>query len=288
MTWYFDVWHDFDIDRILYLLNNKKLPRRIVIFASQEDQCWLEYKNCCQIINDNNIKVHIVLGSAPGYDYTKLYPIKNMNIYYWPTYWFNYTAYRLEGRISTQPIKYNFSCMNNIARPHRIEIIGKIKNKNLHRNAFLTFHKGWTDMNRQYNLPMQYLRSRFDVVLESSVERIFITEKTVRPLLCSKPFITFAAPGFNKFLQSLGFKLYTGVDYRYDEDVDNRVDLFIESIENFPKEIDQKEIDYNKNLVYNIIKNKSLVPQFYLDVVARMPENEIKHIQQNRLNKILC
>lgn len=64
------------------------------------------------------------------------------------------------------------------------------------------------DVRNQQILPKQYQDTVCSIVVETSIskDRIYITEKTWKPLLAGHLFITMANPGYMKFLKSLGFK----------------------------------------------------------------------------------
>jgi len=74
------------------------------------------------------------------------------------------------------------------------------------------------DGNFTHTEPEGYFQALLDVVTESSVAEIFITEKTLKPLLTEKPFVCIAAQGHHRALKNMGFELYTDVfDYSFDQ-----------------------------------------------------------------------
>lgn len=58
-----------------------------------------------------------------------------------------------------------------------------------------------------------YAESSIEVVLETLFDdcRNHLTEKTLRPIACGKPFIVAASPGTLKYLKSYGFKTFDGM-----------------------------------------------------------------------------
>lgn len=68
-----------------------------------------------------------------------------------------------------------------------------------------------------------YQRSAIDVVLETIFDdnRIHLTEKTLRPIACGKPFIIVSTPGCLQYLRDYGFETFK--DY-IDESYDNILD----------------------------------------------------------------
>ena len=65
-----------------------------------------------------------------------------------------------------------------------------------------------------------YADCAIEVVLETLFDdqRLHLTEKTLRPLACGKPFILCGTPGSLKFLKKYGFKTFAGlIDESYDD-----------------------------------------------------------------------
>lgn len=76
-----------------------------------------------------------------------------------------------------------------------------------------------------YSLPKEYHKSFCQLVIESTIDVPFFTEKTSIPLLCLKPFIGASVQGYHKSLERRGFVLYTELfDYSFDsiEDCEHR------------------------------------------------------------------
>jgi hypothetical protein len=68
-----------------------------------------------------------------------------------------------------------------------------------------------------------YTSCAIDVVLETIFDesRIYLTEKTLRPLACAQPFILVAPAGSLRYLQNYGFETFdTLIDESYDQEVD--------------------------------------------------------------------
>ena len=85
-----------------------------------------------------------------------------------------------------------------------------------------TINNSTSDNSATYDFN-DYNDSAFDVVLETifETERIFLTEKILRPIACGKPFILLSSPGSLDYLKSYGFKTFSGV---FDESYDGIVD----------------------------------------------------------------
>lgn len=121
-----------------------------------------------------------------------------------------------------------------------------------------------------YTIPLEYHLSAVEIVLESYVlEGIFYTEKTWKPILLEKPFITIGPKNYYKKLKKIGFILYDELfDYDFDADssLKNRIDNITQQIINlcrdntFYEKLDKikDKITYNKNFYVNhIIRHRN-------------------------------
>ena len=113
------------------------------------------------------------------------------------------------------------------------------------------------------------LKCYFDIVTETSFEdtdKVFFTEKIVRPIVNLHPFIVISSGGFLKELKTLGFKTYDGLfDESYDEIIDkwerfdfiiNEIDRILSKSQEEIKELYQKYLDvciYNRNHLFENI-----------------------------------
>ena len=103
-----------------------------------------------------------------------------------------------------------------------------------------TDHRGYQEL-----VPMEYLQSNIDLVLEADIDTLFITEKTWKPIVFKKPFIIYGGKGIHSKLEELGFKLHIELfDYSFDNE-DNRLDLICEQV--------NKYIDMHPNKLRDII-----------------------------------
>lgn len=60
-------------------------------------------------------------------------------------------------------------------------------------------------------------KSCFEIVAETDIENLFITEKTLKPILCKKPFLLCGSPLSLRFLRKYGFQTFADVfDESYD------------------------------------------------------------------------
>jgi hypothetical protein len=70
-----------------------------------------------------------------------------------------------------------------------------------------------------------YANTGIEVVLETLFDdcRLHLTEKTLRPIACGKPFILASTPNSLKYLQDYGFETFSGlIDESYDTVLDSR------------------------------------------------------------------
>jgi len=70
---------------------------------------------------------------------------------------------------------------------------------------------------------VDYDQTEFEVVLETLFDdqRIYLTEKILRPIACGQPFLLLSSAGSLKYLQSYGFKTFSDIiDESYDTIVD--------------------------------------------------------------------
>jgi len=85
-----------------------------------------------------------------------------------------------------------------------------------------------------------YCESGIEVVLETLFddERIYLTEKVLRPIACGKPFILVSTPGSLKFLKKYGFRTFEGlIDESYDniKDPSQRLQAIISEMQRIAK-----------------------------------------------------
>jgi|TARA_R110000824_G_scaffold196402_3_gene379595 hypothetical protein len=113
------------------------------------------------------------------------------------------------------------------------------------------------------------LNCYFDIVTETSFEdtdKVFFTEKIVRPIVNLHPFIVISSGGFLKELKTLGFKTYDGLfDESYDEISDkwerfdfiiNEIDRILSKSQEEIKDLYQKYLEvciYNRNHLFENI-----------------------------------
>lgn len=309
------LWNDFDLnpDRFKEHIDSFEENSIVNIFAAEEYDIKLGYGfRGWEILDDcnKNIQWNFVFGSADSNFYLGRYQDEwnNRKTFLWPTFFINRSSYYLKDIDvkDKQEIDYLFISMNNLPREHRCYLVDNIFNNNLHEKSAITWHHETTDYNWQYwsprklllsderfrnyhfenqvnfnfvssihQLPIEFFRSLFSLVSESTVSRIFMTEKTAIPLLLAQPFIVQGAPGFHSYLKELGFELYDELfDYRFDRYLDyrKRTDFIIENIKRLKNEnlkdlynlVSEKAIR-NRQRAIDIVNNSNLIPNIILN-----------------------
>jgi hypothetical protein len=310
-TYNVHLWNDLNLnpDKFEEQINSFEKNSTVNIFAAEEYDIKLGYGFRGWEILDkcsNNIQWNFVFGSSDSNFYLGRYQDEwnNRTTFLWPTFFINRSLYYLKNIDfeSNQDIDYLFISMNNLPREHRCYLVDNIFKNELQKNSAITWHQEKTDYEWQYwnpkklllsdnkfrnyhhgnqvdanfvssihQLPEEFFRSLFSLVSESSISRLFITEKTAIPLLMARPFIVQGAPGFHSYLRDLGFELYDELfDYKFDRYLDyrNRTDCIIENIKRLKKEnlkdlyksVHEKTIR-NRQRAIDIVKNTKLIPE---------------------------
>ena len=126
--------------------------------------------------------------------------------------------------------------------------------------------------NENYNTNQSLLNFYNDFQIELAVETVtrgesfFPTEKTIRPIMGSKPFITYATIDFLKNIKELGFRTFSELwseDYDQFEGIERwkRIKLVIAKIidQGYDCDLANKIVQYNYNHLQTIISdNKNL------------------------------
>ena len=121
--------------------------------------------------------------------------------------------------------------------------------------------------NNVRSAPMGYEECLFEFVSESNLEFEFWTEKTVRPILCRKPFLIYAHPNANLGLKQFGFEVFDEVfDYEFDSlpDFESRFKGAYDQIMQYDSLTDDELMD-----MYRLLKPKI---EHNFEVLKNMPE----------------
>ena len=78
-----------------------------------------------------------------------------------------------------------------------------------------------------------YNKTKYSIVVESKIDKIFITEKILKPLAFGHPFIVWSAPGILERLRNFGFKTFDNcIDESYDleKDDNKRLEMILNEV----------------------------------------------------------
>jgi len=121
-------------------------------------------------------------------------------------------------------------------------------------------------------LPEEYNHSFCQLVVESTLEVPFISEKTCMPLFYMKPFMVASIEGYHQMLKRMGFELYTELfDYSFDsiQDTETR-------FEEIAKNLEKINLLSKSELVslYNSVKDKLLYNKNHAVMLASKLEHQ--------------
>lgn len=323
-TFYYPVWSDINLSHLINAIENDKSYTDVVVFAPEEHEpgsLWVsreQYFLVKRFLDYHNVSLKTVVGVPidkgvnPRYRYSDL-----PNLIEWPTFFSNFILkYNLEHQI--YPYQHNieinkhFISLNSRAHPWRCMFIDYMYKYGLFEKGYVSWHniENW---NYSYNFkwwkpeiinfddnwinnesgikdifrpPEQFKDSLFSVISESSLDTIFVTEKTYLPIYHKRPFIIFGAPGIHRYLASLGFKLFDEIiDYSFDsvENDERRCNLFMNQVARICKHDIQRlknklklKIDHN---FYTLVKNsynKKFLSKDLLKILKKADSDSMK------------
>lgn len=130
-----------------------------------------------------------------------------------------------------------------------------------------------------------YNTSGMEIVLETLFDdaRNHLTEKSLRPIACGKPFMLVSTPGSLKYLRSYGFKTFSGlIDESYDEIIDPLQRLV--AIINEMKRISSMSTEEKKSLWDNLYRIADFNKKLFF---SEQWENRIVSEYQSNLKNAL-
>lgn len=149
-----------------------------------------------------------------------------------------------------------------------------LKNDQIKLNFYLDYLKDWKpqildadledlkrdDRNVDKTL---YKKTYYSVVTETLIDddRLFLTEKTFKPIVNLHPFLILGNPGTLKYLQSCGYYTFPEIfDESYDSELDllTRIDMILINIENFANLPANQKEKLIRRVQYKLKHNKSL------------------------------
>lgn len=282
------------------------------------DESFNELEN---VLQEKNAQFYLIVGSHHNevFSHFTTHPIKNFHIIYWSTYLvsrsFNFLKEKYTTRRINKQFDHLFITYNNKTRFHRGVMMDELCKRDLLKdNLYSWVEDGSFQHGReilgQYQLEcfedkkvmldnFDYLSGReftsnllnmnclINIVSESDVQAMFITEKTYRQLIIGQPFLSLCAKDTHKTLKDYGFELYDEIfDYSFDNDPNykNRIKGIIDNVENLKnenftevyKKIEDK-VEHNVRQSKKIFLLSSLTPNFILDLTKSFFPNKSNH-----------
>ena len=330
--YYSVIEHNFDTAGLTKILNEaiQKQANKITILSETEWEIPHLTKDVVDKFKANNIDIKIVYCSNYDDYYKKLLPEIGLtidNVEFWGTYWLSWSLQNLKyvneytnPTLDPDKFKYSFISLNNRSHLHRCYFIEEMAKNNLIDKGVVTWVKHLNENsdfpyqyfdNRQilldddfktkldsFMLPKEFNQSLFHVVVEATHQTILLSEKTAIPIFLKKPFFVLSAPGFHKYLLSLGYKLYDElIDYSFDEitDLKLRTEKFVSNI---PKlinlnlkdtyELLRPKIEYNYNRTIEIIHDANYIPKMIQDrYYLNKKQNQLPYMADTRYDMFM-
>lgn len=285
---------------------------KVILFNQFEFQYWAfpEYEEIVHELYLRNKKLVIVNGCEELY---MPHPVWNNTIYKYPNNTIARAYYRTldqdllekhgvtkEQRIISNPenldYEFHFISLNNRGHQHRKEMIDLLAKHNLlddnavsWMNEHVVIHHefkyfdgqrriltdNYINDGEQAVVPAEYYYSFAQLVVESTIESLIVTEKTAMPLMLGKPFLSATCPFFHEHLENMGFVLYDEIfDYSFDKIYD-RMTRFEMIVDNF-KRLSTIPYDQLNDIAYKIKPklehNKEVFTQIVLRDLDNYPE----------------
>jgi hypothetical protein len=287
----------------------------VIIMCPREWECNEVEPNFVEQLIGLGVKFRPVYGSFRTAYYDDMHAKAGLpagDAYFWGTYWFTYTEIatrELPERYKYQTeFKYPFISLNNRSHLHRCMFIDSLAKYALIGKGVVTWIKHLnenSDYPYQYydnnqlllddnfvntldsmTLPKEYHESLFDIVTESTIDKLFMTEKICFPLVLRKPFLVYGAPSIHQKLIDLGFKMFDEViDYSFDSIADpaERLEALMQNIKRItafdPVEIYETlkfKLHYNYIRMMEIAHDSSFIPKGVSDFVEIMDTPDAK------------
>lgn len=204
----------------------------------------------------------------------------------------------------------NFNFGSNFNKQH-IELMSQVNQKNIFLNT-----KNVENKNLSYQIDVEdFINSFCHIVTERIFyeNRIHLTEKVFRPIVCCRPFILMSSPRSLEYLKGYGFKTFDNFwneDYDLIEDHAQRIDKILEVI-NYLGSLSQTQIVnmlmemksvllYNRDHFYNkfqeiitlelfsnlevALKQQNKINPFFLQFINSLNEKELEHVKNTEID----
>ena len=180
--------------------------------------------------------------------------------------WYRFALYDNRLKRQSQAIMANFlvyargTTGKRAYRTRFIELLNKIPSVQL---GSIDKQIVTSDTSAEYT-PNDFTSTNCSLVLETVIDRIHLTEKTLRPIACGHPFILYNGPGALNTLRDYGFRTFEPyIDESYDKETDatkrmHKIIQEIKRINNSTKKHQeyiwkgcQEIAEYNKSLFFD-------------------------------------
>jgi hypothetical protein len=303
-------WTFMTNEGLLTYLSSKK--NECVYYLAAEEHSApqgsvLQPQSISSVIEKRNINLRLVVGfdkrSIQNTAFLHIYNKPNIDIKFWYTYWFQAPIAFYLRNLTDADRPYNnedvvksmmFNSLNNKPHLHRCIFMDQLAKLDLINNNLISWllpnessfnwqywkeellkHDAEGHSNFYSSLPLGYYNTLLDVVVESTPDIIFWTEKTTKPLLLERPFAILGEKNINKLLINLGFELFDELfEYSFDdaETIEERARLLAielsslaERIETIDRESLRRKGRRNLENLFRLLKHKVEVPAFVYD-----------------------
>lgn len=302
----FEFWHS--LERVKPKIDELYTQRfdKVIMYGPHEWSYWDSYywKELDTACYETNHDIIIVTGSAELNSDEEPVSKSNLTIITWPSHFITRTYIHLEplhkGYPEVNDFTYHFTSMNYQPRYWRCVLMDLVAKHKLMHWAAISWHKTQTDYQWKYwkprlmqlsdrlftqskdltKLPDEYYQSFAQLVSETRIDAMFLTEKTATPLFIGKPFLVASCANYHAFLESLGFKLYDEIfDYSFDSepDMEKRFEMLLENFKRLIKmplaelpklkQQVQEKLDFNKQRAYDIVYDYNLYPDIAKELI---------------------
>lgn len=308
--------YDFGMDQDKIIAEHKIDPAdRIVLLGEME---WeLHVDKLIPFCKEKNIDLVLVHGCGRSEYHEQIYKELGYDIdkvVFFDRHWPLYTEEMLSRRLDYTKYEHNkftypFICMNNRAHLHRCVLIDELARQDLINKGLISWHnfldnassykfKHFDEKIRRLNdgfetmldslfLPKSYENCFLDVIGEATHLCPIMSEKTLKPILLKKPFLTLSCKHYYRHVQDLGFVLYDEVfDYSFDDvdDITLRAKLFVDNIQ---KIIGMDYDKLYKQLLPKLIYNMENVLRLKQDInsIPEIIKEYVSYLKNNGRNK---
>ncbi|NBP58731.1 hypothetical protein EBU71_19750 [bacterium] len=287
---------------------------RIVLLGELEWEMFID--RLVPFCKENNINLVIIHGCGRSEYHEKIYKDLGYDInkvIFFDKHWPLYTEKLMSWRIKYQDYKHEnfnhaFITLNNRAHLHRCVLIDELAKESLLENGVVTWHNFLNNAANfnfkhfdgkirtlsdnfqteldSFAIPDIYKNCFLDVIAEATHLCPIMSEKTIKPILFKKPFLTFSCKNYYKHVQDLGFVLYDEIfDYSFDDvdDLEVRAKLFVENVKRVIN-IDHAttynlllpKLEYNMQNVIKIKHECNSIPYVIKEYVSMLENNGVK------------